>query len=241
VTVLCGAGSELCVTPNPYDDTMSEVVCVECAVAIPGAARQRRRCDQCRATQLRRQRRPQRGLRPGEPIPKGTPRRYKLKRGYVVLVWSSPTEQIQAYEHRVVAGANDGEHVHHINGDKSDNRPENLEVVTPEGHRRIHADADRTFDLAEAQQLYESGMSTLRVAEVYGRNPATVYRSLRRAGVRFRDCRGTANVNAKLTDEKVAAIRREYETGTIQVVLAERYGVTQSTISAVVRGDIWRQ
>lgn len=49
-----------------------------------------------------------------------------------------------AYEHRLVAYASagrspePGEHVHHINGDKTDNRPENLEVVPADEHRVRH-------------------------------------------------------------------------------------------------------
>jgi hypothetical protein len=31
-----------------------------------------------------------------------------------------------------------GEYVHHINGDRLDDRPENLEVVTPKSHSIIH-------------------------------------------------------------------------------------------------------
>jgi hypothetical protein len=32
-----------------------------------------------------------------------------------------------------------GEHVHHINGDKSDDRPENLQVLTVQQHHKLHA------------------------------------------------------------------------------------------------------
>lgn len=43
------------------------------------------------------------------------------------------------YEHRIVAKAKKGFIVHHKNGDKSDNRPENLEIMTQSQHCREHA------------------------------------------------------------------------------------------------------
>lgn len=54
-----------------------------------------------------------------------------------------------SYEHVVVAEAaigrriRKGKHVHHINGDKLDNRPENLLVMTDSEHRKLHRQVER--------------------------------------------------------------------------------------------------
>ena len=52
---------------------------------------------------------------------------------------------------------------------------------------------------------------------------------------------GTRNAAHVLTDDQVRAIRAEYVPGVVrQADLAEKYGVTQSHISQIVRGDSWR-
>lgn len=57
-------------------------------------------------------------------------------------IWLAPNKFI--YEHRLAAFGligrplQPGEEVHHIDGDKKNNAPDNLMVVDPETHRRIH-------------------------------------------------------------------------------------------------------
>lgn len=126
-----------------------------------------------------------RSLRTGEPFPEGEPRRYRGSHGYIRVRWDVGPELVECYEHRWVMGVNDPAlHVHHINHQRDDNRPENLEVIDPAEHYHHHH--PMSFDVDEARRMYESGMSTPEIGRALGVDHSNVYRALKKTGFTFR-------------------------------------------------------
>lgn len=125
-----------------------------------------------------------RRLRPDDPRPTSTPRRYVTRDGYAVLRWKvGPREYVEALEHREVVGGA-AEHVHHRNGDKLDNRPENLEPISASAHAQKHVQP--SFDTEEAARLYAEGWSLPQLARKYGVHNVSVMRTLKKRGVKMR-------------------------------------------------------
>lgn len=81
----------------------------------------------------------------GKPDPrKKPPHHYWDSRGYETVCYDNGAEKGQFYIHRLIAIAEYGieavkeNDVHHINGVKWDNRPSNIEVISPQEHGKIH-------------------------------------------------------------------------------------------------------
>jgi len=82
--------------------------------------------------------------RTGDSNPNYKGGRYVSQDGYVLVLNQNQEGQKYCFEHRVVMEAHlgrvlgRGEQVHHINGDKKDNRIENLRVMSVADHAALH-------------------------------------------------------------------------------------------------------
>lgn len=136
------------------------------------------------------------------------------------------------FEHRLVAWETFGPfdtsmHVHHINGDKSDNRPDNLELLTPQEHGKEHA----TLDWPLAAEMYASGSPTTEIARTLGTHPGNVSRMLRSAGVTMR-----TPSEAKLMDDPSRDdVHRAAVGASSASDIADRLGVGVGTARRLMR------
>lgn len=100
-----------------------------------------------------------------------------------------------------------GMEVHHVDGDKANNDPTNLRVMSPADHTRLHQDqyrsagrftgkarnreraarrAAREAEWERRAAMYRDGMSTVEIGHAVGLDPSNVLRGLARRGVSLR-------------------------------------------------------
>ena len=122
--------------------------------------------------------------------------KYRLKNGYE-QTWD-PTQRRWDFTHLLVAAMKLGrrtagdEHVHHINHDKRDNRPDNLYVLNRRVHMHIHH--------RDPEACFRCGRSGHWVSECYARR-SLLGETLecRKSWPRKRSFRGPEPVNADET------------------------------------------
>lgn len=136
-------------------------------------------------------------LKPGEPVPTGTPKRYTNVHGYVILRWRvAPRTYVETLEHRVVDGrVTEAANVHHRDHDKRNNDPANLLHTDKNTHAKSHESVPRIL----AAELYAKGMTTIEIAELLGTHPGNISRKVRAEGVPTRRGVDARSRGVKLT------------------------------------------
>jgi 5-methylcytosine-specific restriction protein A len=155
-----------------------------------------------------------RTVRHGEPIPDGEPKRRRASGGYIRLEWRECGDIIRVIlEHRLVMGnPHPRFDVHHINGVKTDNRPENLQLLTRSDHIKLHAEQGGAARASERYRKLRNGEPTASEA------------SKARRLEREQEAR-----------ERVGEMRRLYAGGLTTTEIGQRVGLHPSGVSRHLR------
>lgn len=114
------------------------------------------------------------------------------------------------------------EHIHHINGDNTDNRIENLILVTASEHSKIHK-----------PQI----LPMVKICEICGSEFTPHATKRRRQQTCSPLCKNKLirlkNKAKKLTDDQVNEIRKLIEEKEVQTKIAKKFNVTPAAISYI--------
>lgn len=94
-------------------------------------------------------------------------------------------------------------------------------------------------EVAAMRQLFADGLSMGEIGRRFGCSRTTAARIVK--GVNLVDGTHVRSSRAKLTDDQVRAIRNRYASGEVsQQKLADEFGLTQPTVSSIIRGETYQ-
>jgi len=101
--------------------------------------------------------------------------------------------------------------VHHINGDQTDDRIENLEIITRGEHTRLHSlKLIYDDDFAETlKDMYKSGLRQIDISKIYGVSQCAISNAMKRYDIKVAATCSRGKISRKNRSVKYFKIQRE--------------------------------
>ncbi|MDA9072651.1 NUMOD4 domain-containing protein [bacterium] len=196
------------------------------------------------------------GVRLGKPwfktVQERTLKQKVNKYGYFVVGLSIGNKTKTFTVHRLVAQSfcekpENYEVVNHIDGNKENNKYDNLEWCTP----KMNSDHAHSIGLVGIRPkeisekdidiivgYYEKGYTAPEIAKLYKYHSGTISKIIKENYTRYNTRQHVRN-DLKLSWEKVNNIREEYKKGMSGVELSKKYNISRANVSLIINNKTW--